>query len=719
MRSPSPRPSSSRPSSGSPPPASDHADPLTAEQAHLDRAYECLAAMRSRADATLAIGERSVRDEDTVDAHVTRYHLERRAQALRADGGPLCFGRIDGDDGQQWHIGRRHVEDDDSRPVVVDWRAPVAAPFYRATVVDPLGLTFRRRFSIEGRTITALFDEDLTDPDAAAVGIPDPLLAELERGRSGRMGDIVATIAAEQDHIIRAPLGRLLVVQGGPGTGKTAVGLHRAAFLLFQHRRELMDTRVLVLGPNPVFLRYIADVLPSLGETSVRQTTVADLVAARFRVQATDEPAVREIKGRGDMARVIDRALRDRIVVPADGIEIRSGLAVVRFDADDLATVLKPVLEGNLPFNQGRDVARRLVVAESWRRHRSRRGVDPGTETAFTSAAGRDPGFNKGFDKLWPRLECAALIRSLYTSPRRLSRAADGLLATDEQAQLRRKGASKISEERWTAADIPLLDEADARCNGVAVRYGHIVVDEAQDLSAMALRMVARRARGHSMTVLGDLAQATTPEATVSWTESIRHLSHTVVADDGAGLDIDLEGGPDAEVAELTVGYRVPAAILDVANRLLAEAAPAVTPARSVRGGGEPLRILTTEPVELPTVLASEVAALQDRRLSVAVIVHDHDTMEAAADALMTVGVPIEVFDRSRAAAGLPGVDAVAILNPAAAKGLEFDAVVVVEPGDIAALPSGLRHLYVAMTRAVQYLSVVHCRPLPALLDLD
>jgi DNA helicase IV len=675
--------------------------------------------MRSRADATLAIGERSVRDEDTVDAHVTRYHLERRAQALRADGGPLCFGRIDSDDGQRWHIGRRHVEDDDSRPVVVDWRAPVAAPFYRATVVDPLGLTFRRRFSVDGRTITALFDEDLTDPDAAVVGVPDPLLAELERGRSGRMGDIVATIAAEQDHIIRAPLDRLMVVQGGPGTGKTAVGLHRAAFLLFQHRRELMDTRVLVLGPNPVFLRYIADVLPSLGETSVRQTTVTDLVAARFRVQAGDDGAVREIKGRGDMARVIDRALRDRIVVPADGIEIRSGLAVVRFDADDLATVLKPVLEGNLPFNQGRDVARRLVVAESWRRHRSRLGVDPGTETAFTSAAGRDPGFNKAFDKLWPRLECAALIRSLYTSPRRLSRAADGLLTTDEQALLRRKGASKVSEERWTAADIPLLDEADARCNGVAVRYGHIVVDEAQDLSAMALRMIARRARGHSMTVLGDLAQATTPEATASWTDSIRHLSHTGAAHDDGRLDIDIEKGPDAEVAELTVGYRVPAAILDVANRLLAEAAPAVTPARSVRGGGEPLRILTAEPVELPTVLASEVAALQERELSVAVIVHGHDTMQAAADALGTVGLPIEVFDRSRTAPGLPGVDAVAILDPAAAKGLEFDAVVVVEPGDIAALPSGLRHLYVAMTRAVQYLSVVHSRPLPALLDLE
>lgn len=718
MGSPPPSsPSSSSPSSPDPAqPVSSRPDPLVAEQAHLDHAYRCLEAMQLRAEATLSIGERSVRDEDTVDAHVTRYHLERRVHALRAEGGPLCFGRIDCDDGRRWHIGRRHVEDAESRPLVVDWRAPVAAPFYRATVVDPLGLTFRRRFIVEGRTITALFDEDLTDPDATTIGVPDPLLAELERGRSGRMGDIVATIAAEQDHIIRAPLSRLLVVQGGPGTGKTAVGLHRAAFLLFQHRQELVDTRVLVLGPNPVFLRYIADVLPSLGETSVRQTTVVDLVAAKYRVRAVDEPAVREIKGRGVMARVVDRALRGRLAIPTDGIEIRAGLAVVRFDAEDLATILKPLVEGNLPLNQGRDVARRMVVAESWRRHRSRAGVDPGAEPAFSSAARRDPGFIRAFDKLWPRLDPAAAIRGLYTSPQRLSRAADGLLTADEQTLLRRKGAAKLGEERWTAADIPLLDEAEMRCNGVAVSYGHIVVDEAQDLSAMALRMIARRSRRRSMTVLGDLAQATTPEATASWAESIRHLGHGTPTADEADSDIEPEA-TETEVAELTMGYRVPAAILDVANRLLLKAAPDVTAARSVRAGGEAPQILKVEPVELSTVLVSEVAALRTRDLSVAVIVPEGG-VKAAADVMEKAGLPAEVLGRSGTAIGLPGADAVAILDPIAAKGLEFDAVVVVEPGDIAAMPSGLRHLYVAMTRAVQYLSLIHSRPLPVELEL-
>lgn len=676
-------------------------------------------AMQSRADATLAIGDRSVRDENTVDAHVTRYHLQKRVRALQVGGGPLCFGRIDDEHGRSWHIGRRHVEDDQSRPVVVDWRAPVAAPFYRATVVDPLGLTFRRRFSVEEQTIVAMFDEDLTDPDAAAVGIPDPLLAELERGRSGRMSDIVATIAAEQDHVIRAPLDRLLVVQGGPGTGKTAVGLHRAAFLLFQHRQELIDSRVLVLGPNPVFLRYIAEVLPSLGETSVRQTTVADLVAAKYRVRADDEPTVREIKGRGEMALVIDRALRDRIVVPPDGVEIRSGLALVRFDADDVATLLKPVLEGKLPLNQGRELARRLLVAESWRRHRSRPGVDPGSEPTFSSAAIGDPGFNKAYDRMWPRLDPAVVVKGLLTSPRRLARASDGLLTADERALLKRTGSTKTSREPWTAADIPLLDEAEARCNGINVSYGHIVVDEAQDLSAMALRMIARRARRHSMTVLGDLAQATTPEATASWTDSLRHLGPDDETDDRVDADDGFDDRPEIEVAELTVGYRVPAAILDMANRLLTAAAPDVTPARSVRVGGERPRILSVEPERVMPVLSVEVAALRERGLSVAVIIGDDETLRAAADALEDAAVPAEVFGRSRMATGLPGADAVAVLDPLAAKGLEFDAVVVVEPRAIAELPSGLRHLYVAMTRAVQYLSLIHSRPLPAPLDRD
>ena len=260
----------------------DHPE-LVSEQAWLDEAYRHLERMQDRAKATREIGDRVVRDEGSADARVVQFHLLRREEALQAGSGPLCFGRIDTEDAEQWYVGRRHVEDSDSRPVVVDWRAPVSAAFYRATAVDACGLEHRRRFSVVEREIVSIFDEDLSDPDSlGASGLPDPLLAELERSRTGQMRDIVSTIAAEQDVIIRAPLDELLVVQGGPGTGKTAVGLHRAAFLLFQHRQELMENQVLVIGPNPLFLRYIAEVLPSLGETSVRQATITGLLSAKY-----------------------------------------------------------------------------------------------------------------------------------------------------------------------------------------------------------------------------------------------------------------------------------------------------------------------------------------------------------------------------------------------------------------------------------------------------
>ncbi|MEZ5228074.1 MAG: hypothetical protein R2710_15800 [Acidimicrobiales bacterium] len=305
----------------------DAPDPLIAsEQLVIDHAYACLDAMLLRARAAREVTDRAVRDENTADARIAQWHLRKREAELSAGSGPLSFGRIDeepvrvGSPGDHWYIGRRHVEDAGGDPVVVDWRAPVSAPFYRATSVDPCGLTNRRRFSLDDRTLVAVFDEDLTDPDGDSHGgLPDPLLAELERARSGQMRDIVATIAAEQDEIIRADLDELLVVQGGPGTGKTAVGLHRAAFLLFQHRHHLEERKILVVGPNPLFLRYIADVLPSLGESAVVQATVPGLMAARYPVRAVDPDAVAVVKGDRRMVEVIDRFLMAKISVPAEG----------------------------------------------------------------------------------------------------------------------------------------------------------------------------------------------------------------------------------------------------------------------------------------------------------------------------------------------------------------------------------------------------------------
>jgi DNA helicase IV len=695
-----------------------------AEQRWLDTAHEHLRAMQDRAAEVRSIGARAARDEDSVDARVALFHLERREAALREGAGPLCFGRIDTDNDDRWYIGRRHVEDAQARPLVVDWRAPVAAPFYRATAVDPCGLTFRRRFIVDGRRIEAMLDEDLTDPDAGGRGgLPDPLLAELERSRSGQMTDIVATIAAEQDLIIRAPLDELVVVQGGPGTGKTAVGLHRAAFLLFEHRLALLESKVLVVGPNPLFLRYIADVLPSLGETAVVQATLTGLVSARYRVDGDDDDEVARLKGRIGWAAVIRNAVRASI--RAQEVELRAGLARVHLDADEVEQLQKTVLARKLPLNQGRDVFRQLVIQHAWRKHSQRPGVDPAGEPLFSSTVRADKGFKATIDKMWPTVSPAKVLQGMYRSPKKLAEAADGTLTRDEQRLIRASAAGRARSrpapaasggrtrssgrsrptEIWAPADVPLLDEAQWLCTGVPATYGHVVVDEAQDLSPMALRMLARRADAGSMTVLGDQAQATSPQAAGSWSNALNVLTDQLTELSSSSPPVTVRQ------TELTVGYRVPAAILDVANRLLAEAAPDVTPARSVRPGGDPPLILEVGEDEVEATVVAEVEALRQRTASVAVVAIE-DRLDLLVAVLEDAGIPADRVGGE----GLPGQEAVALVGPATVKGLEFDAVVVVEPAEISAGDAGLRHLYVAMTRAVQHLGLIHARPLPPLL---
>lgn len=689
---------------------------LEAEQAWLDHAQRCLDGMADRTTAAREASDRAVRDENTADARVAQWHLKKRERDLAAGAGPLCFGRIDeepfrGQAGPRWYVGRRHIEDRDGAAVIVDWRAPVSAPFYRATAVDPCGLVHRRRFSIEDGVVTALFDEDLTDPESAgAAGLPDPLLAELDRSRTGQMRDIVATIAAEQDLIIRAELDELLIVQGGPGTGKTAVGLHRAAYLLFQHRMYLADHNVLVVGPNRLFLRYIADVLPSLGESSVVQTTAEGLLAAKFTVRAEDSPSVTEVKGRLDMATVIANAVAAKISVPDDGVELVSGVVVIRLTAGEVGQIQKTALARQLPSNDGREVFRQMLVQEAWRRHSDRVGVDTGTQPSFTAALKNDPGFKKLLDKMWPTLSAPVVVRELYGSPKRLREAADGILSADDQALLRRKASKKLADEQWTAADIALLDEAGHLTAGTPARYGHVVIDEAQDQSAMSLRMLGRRARNGSMTVLGDLAQATAPGALGSWDAALRAIG---VGSASAGRTVTAT----PRIAELTVGYRVPASILDVANRLLVEAAPEVTPARSVRPGGAPPLVIRTDGDGRWAGVVTEVEAVREETASVAVVAID-EHLDHVETALEAADVPVVRVGRS----GLPGAEAVALVDADRVKGLEFDAVIVVEPAAIVAASSddhGLRRLYVSLTRAVRHLGIVHSQDLPPALALD
>ncbi len=664
---------------------------LTVEQAHLDRAATALARMAERTqraltDATTAATE--------ADSEVAAFHLRRRLASLAERDDAPAFGRIDSG-ADRWYVGRRHVEDDEGDPLVVDWRAPVSVPFYRATVHDPLGLDGRRRFLADGRRLLDILEEDFTDPDGGLLsgGIPDPLLAELERERTGTMRDIVATIAAEQDVVIRTPLDRLLVVQGGPGTGKTAVALHRAAYLLFEHRLELLERGVLVIGPNPLFLRYVADVLPSLGETAVRQTTIEGLRPASVRLDDVDDPAeVGVVKGDARMASLVDRVVRDAIRIPDEPIAVNTAWGMVRLTPDDVAVAVDEVLSREVPHATGKESLRNQLLHRAYEVH-ERAAEVPALKANFVAAARTDPALRAVLDRIWPTLSAPTVVHRLLTNRSARRRAAVGLLDGTEVDRLGRVLPRRLADIRWRGTEIPLLDEAEARLRGVRSTYGHIIVDEAQDLSAMALRMLARRADGGSMTVVGDLAQATRPWAQRSW--------DTVV-------DV-LRGAAPGEFAELTVGYRTPAPVLDLANRLLATAAPGVTPARSIRRTGQDPELRAVAPGELDAeVVAATVARCAEPGTVAIVAVADrHPALQAR-------------LDRSDVGwgSGPDALGSVTLLTPLLAKGLEFDAVIVVEPAEIVASePAGLRALFVALTRPTRSLTVVHARPLPGELD--
>ncbi len=685
--------------------ATDQGDELRhrdhgAEQAYLHRARSALDAMVERAEKVLAFGERQVADEGTVEARIVRAHLADRRSSVDVGRAALCFGRIDEDpvitDGDQWYVGRRHIEDSRGDPVVVDWRAPVAIPFYRATAVDPFGLLRRRRFSCEGDELIAIFDERLDDPESmSATGIPDPLLAEIERGRSGQMADIVATIAAEQDEIIRAGLAECLLVQGGPGTGKTAVGLHRAAFLLFEHREALARSHVLVIGPNRVFLQYVASVLPSLGETAVTQATITSLLSARVRVRSEDSPEVEELKGRAVMAEMIDRLARLRIRPPAEPIALPIGLRTVRLGPDVVEQAQKTAQAASLPLNEAKTVFVEILV-RAVRSQLVDRGVDPPELARVIPEVKSSRDFRKAVDRHWPSLSGPQLVRSLLGSPTNRRRAADGLLTHSELDLLHRGSADRISDEPWTAADLALLDEANALTTGVGRRYGHVVIDEAQDLSPMALRAAGRRTTDGSMTLLGDIAQATGVSARGSWDEV------------AAGLGVDTSV---IRTCELTVGYRVPKPILDFANRLLPFTAPDITPSSSIRdrGAGADLRRVDGDAV--PSQVAAAAAELAETWASIGIVVPDASRVAVLA-ALATQGLD---FADTRLGSSLD--EAISVIDPLTAKGLEFDATIVVEPAAIAQYPNGLRLLYVALTRSVQELVIVHAEPMPHPLD--
>ncbi|MEU9434065.1 UvrD-helicase domain-containing protein [Streptomyces sp. NPDC048252] len=675
-------------------------DPLARERAHLAASRGALRAMREDAES-LDISDVTA---NWVNAQILERQIEERIKALAdLSDTPLFFGRLDylhapgaeqaeGAEGEQFYIGRRHVHDGDGDPMVIDWRAPVSQPFYRASKKDPMDVGLRRRFGYTGGALTAYEDEHLSDP-AEAARTSKLLQREIERPRVGPMRDIVATIQPEQDEIVRSGLGGTVCVQGGPGTGKTAVGLHRVAYLLYAHRERLARTGTLVIGPNRSFLHYIEQVLPALGELAVRQGTVDDLVA-HVEVRGTDDAAAAVVKGDARMAEVLRRAVYSHVSMPSEPLVVVRGSRRWRLPAYELEEMVRELLDRDIRYGAAREaLPQRIAHAVLVQMERSGEAPDDRVQDAVA----RNSAVKAAVKEVWPAVDPAKLVLRLLTDADFLAEHAKGVLSEDEQKTILwappgsgRRPARSVKAARWSAADAVLIDEA----TDIVERthsLGHVVLDEAQDLSPMQYRAVGRRCTTGSATVLGDLAQGTTPWATRSWQEALGHL-----------------GKADAVIEELTAGFRVPTDVITYASRLLPHIAPGLTPVASVR---ENPGFFDLRPV---TGTAETVAACEE------LLRNEGSTGLIAADA--RIPALAEALTASGIGHLAPGEETTAetrlTLVPASlAKGLEYDYVVLDEPQAVVdGEPderTGLRRLYVALTRAVSGLIVTHTTPLP------
>ncbi|GAA2604294.1 HelD family protein [Streptomyces lienomycini] len=734
-------------------------DELRYEQEFVDGLYARVDALRGETEVSVtdALAQGNTPQQARLERDILVAERSGLLAALNAVDGSLCFGRVDLTSGQGHHIGRIGLRADDAErtPVLIDWRADVARPFYLATGHTPMGLRRRRHITSEGRTVTALHDEILDLGDETRTGHEDPsgdavLLAALNSARTGRMGDIVQTIQADQDRIIRAPHRGVMVVEGGPGTGKTAVALHRAAYLLYEHRELLAKRAVLIVGPNPAFLGYIGEVLPSLGETGVLLATVGELYPG-VKATATDTPEAAAVKGRAGMADVLAQVVRDRQALPDPVIAIEHDRDVLMLD-DDLVNVARErTRAAKLPHNVAREHFEGHILNTLTDMVAERIGTDPydGTNlldpsdiTQIRDELAENPEVWSAIDQLWPRLDPRRLVADLLAAP-------EDFLPAEDAAAVRRPVT-----RRWTVVDVPLLDEA-AELLGVDDRvarsraerereeqiayaqgvldvsyasrtyefedkddddsevllahdvidaerfaerqeeddhrsaaeraaadrtwaFGHIIVDEAQELSPMAWRLLMRRCPTRSMTLVGDPAQTAEAAGVGSWSKILApyvedRWTHT----------------------RLGVNYRTPAEIMDLAAAVVRAGDPEFAPPSSVRSTGVRPWIRAT--ADLPAAVAAAVRELapEEGRLAVIAPRELHRALAARLDGVTAGAEPDLTHD-------------VVLLDPRQSKGLEFDSVLVVEPGRY-----GTSDLYVALTRATQRLGVLHGEPLP------
>ncbi|WP_431986619.1 HelD family protein [Streptomyces griseoflavus] len=676
-------------------PTSTHEDdPLARERSHLSASRSALRAMREDVEA-LDISDVTA---NWVNAAVLQQQIEDRVKALAdLSDTPLFFGRLDylhspgaeraeGARGEQFYIGRRHVHDADGDPMVIDWRAPVSQPFYRASKKDPRDVALRRRFGYTGGDLTAYEDEHLSDPAEAAT-TSKLLQREIERPRVGPMRDIVATIQPEQDEIVRSGLSGSVCVQGGPGTGKTAVGLHRVAYLLYAHRERLARTGTLVVGPNRSFLHYIEQVLPALGELAVAQATVDDLVA-HVEVRGEDDAPAAVVKGDARMAEVLRRALYSHVTMPTEPVTVVRGSRRWRVPAYELEELVRQLLDRGIRYGAAREaLPQRIAHAVLVQMERAGEAPDDRVQDAVA----RNAAVKAAVKTVWPAVDPAKLVLRLLGDPDFLAEHAAGLLDEREQKTiLWAKPARSVKSAKWSSADAVLIDEA-ADLVRRTHSLGHVVLDEAQDLSPMQYRAVGRRCTTGSATVLGDLAQGTTPWATRSWEEALLHL-----------------GKRDAVIEELTAGFRVPTDVITYASRLLPHIAPGLTPVASIR---ENPGFFEVRPSRGTDDVVAACRELLRNEGSVGLIAADAGIPELAkalTAADITYVAPGEETTRATRLTLVPA---------SLAKGLEYDYVLLDEPRAVVdAEPderTGLRRLYVTLTRAVSGLTITHTAPLP------
>lgn len=713
---------------------------LAAEQKFLEHAYDRLESMRRSAQEMMNSALETPRG-GTHQARAERDMIVRRSlsrlEQLEIGDQALSFGGIDfnGEIGEvvSFHIGRLAVADDDLDPLVIDWRAPVAEPFYRATGKNPMDLARRRHFNVSHRMITAIEDE-IFDPQEFAdslesdvtntnVSGPNSLYAAVTKARTGRMVDIVATIQSQQDEVIRAPLSEMLVVQGGPGTGKTAVALHRAAYLLYTHRLRLERQGVLVVAPSRIFARYIDHVLPSLGETGVEILTIESL-AGFGESTRVDSPFQEALKGDLRMATVIAKAIKDRQRPLKHDEQLTYGGFNLIMSPGDTIEAIRIARRRSGSHNQRRKFVESFLavrIAEKYLAKKESFARDDSSESEIESVVWdsdsdtsvrtendaireasrkikKDPNFQRIIQRIWPKLTPETFLGDLFSHLPLIRLAGKDVLSPKECALLHRSSIDSEKIDTWSRSDLVLLNEARTHLGSYYKKakdkeedrgYGHVIIDEAQDLSPMTARMIGRYSLAGSMTIVGDVAQSTSPFGLRTWQEIVAPFPRT----------------KEMNIVELGVNYRTPHEVMKIANGILKEFAPNLVPAESIRYSEQPVEIVQVGSGSFEKILVDTIRReMSNVHPGIVALIAPHDQKESLKKDLANAGLPVSSdIDES-----------LTVLSINEAKGLEFDSVIIVGANRLLVSDkTNLQALFVATTRTTVRLVFLDNKDLP------